>query len=87
MWCREATGGLPPSTSHTTSQAHLSRVAADWDTKGSGQAKISQFQFPILRGDNTKGTWGRAFKWFGVGSSFLLPTLFPQCFPTPGSGF
>lgn len=81
--------GLPPFNFMYHFQAYLSGVAADWDTKGSGQAKISQFQLPILRGDNTKGTWRRAFKWFRIASGFLLPIPLPQCSPplAPASAF
>lgn len=68
-----------PSTSQTTSQAHLSRVAADWDTKGSSQAKISQFQLPILRGDNTRGTWRRLLNGLGQAPASFSPSLAPVC--------
>lgn len=69
-------GDSLPSASCTPSQAHLSRVAADGDTKGSGQAKISQFQLPILRGDNTKGTRRRPFNWVRIGSVSFSPSRF-----------
>lgn len=43
--------GPPSLTSAPHPTAHLSGVTANRDPKGSSQAKVSQFQLPILQGD------------------------------------